>query len=167
LTRLLAPITLRDAGRSLTSRATWRPYHSLRIFFGDRTNFSDDLPSVFEAMTIRPRDLVGIQLIPCSPFEKEVFVCQGDAAGQAPSSSANETPSAHPPGTNAQAFGDLLESLQPYLLSIARRHLPRDLRGKYDYADLVQETLLKAHRGLEGFNGTDSDGSSGSGCAGS
>jgi RNA polymerase sigma-70 factor (ECF subfamily) len=35
--------------------------------------------------------------------------------------------------------------------------LPSDLRGKCDDADLVQETLLDAHRGFAGFNGTDAD----------
>jgi RNA polymerase sigma-70 factor (ECF subfamily) len=129
----------------------------LRIFFDDRTNFSDELPSVFEAMTIRPRDPVGIRVIPCSPIEKEAVVDQGDAAGQVPSSSAIETPSTHPPGEDAQALGDLLQSFQPYLLSLARRHLPSDLQGKYDAADLVQETLLEAHLGLAGFDGTGSD----------
>ncbi len=60
-------------------------------------------------------------------------------------------------GPGKRAIGDLLESFRPYLLSIARRELPADLRGKYDAADLVQETLLEAHLGIAGFSGTDSD----------
>jgi RNA polymerase sigma-70 factor, ECF subfamily len=58
---------------------------------------------------------------------------------------------------NAQALGVLLQSLQPYLLSIARRKLPCHLRGKCDGADLVQETLLEAHRHFGRFDGIDSD----------
>jgi RNA polymerase sigma-70 factor (ECF subfamily) len=157
LTCPLASPTLRIAGRSRASRMTWRPYPCWRIFFGDRTNCSDDLPSVFEATTTRPRDPVGIRVIRCSPIEKEAIVGQGDAPGPILSSSAIETPSTQPPGPNAQALGELLQSFQPHLLSIARRHLPGDLQGKYDPADLVQETMLEVHRGLEGFNGTDSD----------
>jgi RNA polymerase sigma-70 factor, ECF subfamily len=136
---------------------TWRPYHSWRIFFGDRTNISDVLPSVFEATTVRRRDPVGIRAIPCSPIEKEAVVGQRDAAGQVPSSSAIEAPSTTAPGADGQALGDLLQSFQPYLLSIAKRELPGDLQSKYDPADLVQETLLEAHRGVACFDGPDSD----------
>ena len=83
----------------------------------------------------------------------EAVVGQGDGAGQLASSSVFDAPSAE----LTLALGDLLQSFRPYLLSIARRDLPGDLRGKYDPADLVQETLLEAHRSLEGFHGPDSD----------
>ncbi len=43
------------------------------------------------------------------------------------------------------------------MLSIAGRGLPSNLRAKYDGTDLVQETLLEAHRGFAGFSGTDAD----------
>jgi RNA polymerase sigma-70 factor, ECF subfamily len=56
-------------------------------------------------------------------------------------------------GGNAQALGVLFQSFQPYLLEIARRGLPGSLRGKYDSADVVQETLLEAHRGFANFDG--------------
>ncbi len=82
---------------------------------------------------------------------------QGDATGQSPFSSIFETRLMDARGRNTQALGVILQSFQPYLLSIARRDLPGDLRGKYDPADLVQETLLEAHRGLASFDGPDSD----------
>jgi RNA polymerase sigma-70 factor (ECF subfamily) len=81
---------------------------------------------------------------------------QEDATGQARLSSA-VAPMTDAQGGDAGTLGSLLLSFQPYLLSIARRDLPDDLRGKYDPADLVQETLLEAYRGLTGFNGVDSD----------
>jgi RNA polymerase sigma-70 factor (ECF subfamily) len=58
-------------------------------------------------------------------------------------------------GGNAQALGVLFQSFQPYLLAIARRGLPGNLQGKYDSADVVQETLLEAHRGFANFDGAD------------
>jgi RNA polymerase sigma-70 factor, ECF subfamily len=52
----------------------------------------------------------------------------------------------------------LFDDAWRYLLSVANRHLPRDLRSKVDASDLVQETFLKAHRGLPDFPGrTDTD----------
>ena len=63
--------------------------------------------------------------------------------------------------------GSSLNRSEPYLMSIARRELPGNLRGKYDAADLVQETLLEAHRGLAGFTREPTPMASGSGCAGS
>jgi RNA polymerase sigma-70 factor, ECF subfamily len=82
---------------------------------------------------------------------------QGDAAGPPPSSSAFFTLLVAARSGNAQALGALLQPFQPYLLAIARRGLPGNLRGKYDGADVVQETLLEAHRGFAGFEGSDSD----------
>jgi RNA polymerase sigma-70 factor (subfamily 1) len=136
---------------------TWRLYHPLRTFFGDRTNFFDDLHSMFEARTIRPRDPVGIRVIPCSPIEKEAVVDQGDSAGQVPLSSSLETLPIAAQGAGAQAIGALLQSFRPYLLSIATHELPGNLRGKCDPADLVQEMPLEAHRGLAGYNEADSN----------
>lgn len=82
---------------------------------------------------------------------------QGDAAGDAPSSSGFATLLGAARGGNVQARGVLFQSFQPYLLGIARRGLPVNLRGKYDGADVVQETLLEAHRGFAGFDGADPD----------
>jgi RNA polymerase sigma-70 factor (ECF subfamily) len=54
---------------------------------------------------------------------------------------------------NTQALGTLLEAFQPALLRIADQVKPNMLRGKCDGADLVQETLLEAHRGFARFHG--------------
>jgi RNA polymerase sigma-70 factor (ECF subfamily) len=60
-------------------------------------------------------------------------------------------------GGDGQSLGVLLLSFQHYLLAIARRGLPGDLRGKCDGSDLVQETLLEAHRGFGRFDGAGPD----------
>src|SRR5215472_3714424 len=80
-----------------------------------------------------------------------------DAAGQAPFPSTFVALLAHARGGDAQALGVLLQSFHPYLLSIARRGMPGALRGKCDDSDLVQETMLEAHRGFAGFEGSNSD----------
>ena len=54
---------------------------------------------------------------------------------------------------NRSELGNLLETFKPYLLGIAYRALPATLRGKYDAADLVQETLLEACRCFARFQG--------------
>jgi RNA polymerase sigma-70 factor (ECF subfamily) len=46
-----------------------------------------------------------------------------------------------------------LEEYRQYLRVLARLNLDPRLQGKVDPSDAVQETLLKAHQGLEGFRG--------------
>jgi RNA polymerase sigma-70 factor (ECF subfamily) len=52
------------------------------------------------------------------------------------------------------ALGRLLELYRNYLAVLARLHLGRQLRGKVDASDVVQETFLKAHRDFARFRGT-------------
>jgi RNA polymerase sigma-70 factor (ECF subfamily) len=56
-------------------------------------------------------------------------------------------------GGDAEALGRLLESFRPYLLAVADREWPGPLRVKCGGSDLVQETLLDAHRGFATFEG--------------
>jgi RNA polymerase sigma-70 factor (ECF subfamily) len=51
------------------------------------------------------------------------------------------------------ALDRLLESYRNYLRLVARAGLGAALRGKADPSDLVQETLLKAHRHFDQFQG--------------
>src|SRR5262249_20302088 len=51
------------------------------------------------------------------------------------------------------ALGRILEVFRPYLLTIANDHLPEALLPKCGGSDLVQESLLEAHRGFAGFDG--------------
>lgn len=53
------------------------------------------------------------------------------------------------------ALDRLLESYRNYLRLVARAGLGHALRGKADPSDLVQETLLKAHRHFDQFQGQD------------
>jgi RNA polymerase sigma-70 factor (ECF subfamily) len=55
------------------------------------------------------------------------------------------------------ALGKVLEASRVYLISIANQELPLSLRGKCDAADLVQETLLEAHRGFARCESRDED----------
>lgn len=72
-----------------------------------------------------------------------------------PSTSAERPGDSRGPGH--RAIGALRESFRPYLLSLASRWLSIAHRGKCDEADLVQETLLEAHRHFARFDGLDSD----------
>jgi RNA polymerase sigma-70 factor (ECF subfamily) len=51
------------------------------------------------------------------------------------------------------ARGRLLEAYRSYLALLARLQLGRDLQGKVDPSDLVQEAFLEAHRDFGHFQG--------------
>jgi RNA polymerase sigma-70 factor, ECF subfamily len=51
-------------------------------------------------------------------------------------------------------FGRLLESYRAYLNLLVRIEIGRGLQAKVDGSDLVQETLLEAHRHLPQFRGS-------------
>jgi RNA polymerase sigma-70 factor (ECF subfamily) len=52
------------------------------------------------------------------------------------------------------ALGQLLELYRGYLALLARLQIRRQLQGKVDAADLVQDTFLEAHRHFSDFRGT-------------
>jgi RNA polymerase sigma-70 factor (ECF subfamily) len=52
------------------------------------------------------------------------------------------------------ALGQLLELYRGYLALLARLQIGRQLQGKVDAADLVQDTFLEAHRHFADFRGT-------------
>lgn len=52
---------------------------------------------------------------------------------------------------SAEALGQALEACRTYLLLIAERELDPGLRAKGGASDIVQETLLKAHRAFPTF----------------
>jgi RNA polymerase sigma-70 factor (ECF subfamily) len=54
---------------------------------------------------------------------------------------------------NRQALGKLLEGYRNYLGLLARVEIDRQLQGKADPSDLVQETFLAAHRDFACFRG--------------
>lgn len=55
------------------------------------------------------------------------------------------------------ALGLLLEAFRPYLLVTANDELPKVLQCKCGGSDLVQETLLEAHRSFPDFLGREPD----------
>lgn len=52
-----------------------------------------------------------------------------------------------------EAWARLFEACRGYLLAVADKELRPALASKLDPADLVQETFLKAHQSLAGFQG--------------
>ena len=52
-----------------------------------------------------------------------------------------------------EAMGKLLEGCRAYLLLVANRELPADLRAKGGPSDLVQDTFLHGHRNFGRFKG--------------
>ncbi len=54
---------------------------------------------------------------------------------------------------SAAALGQVLEAARKYLLWVARRELDPDLQPKAGASDLVQDTLLEAHRDFGQFQG--------------
>ena len=54
---------------------------------------------------------------------------------------------------NREALGEIFERLRAYLRVRAREQLDRQLQVKVSPSDIVQETLLEAHRGFASFRG--------------
>jgi RNA polymerase sigma-70 factor (ECF subfamily) len=54
---------------------------------------------------------------------------------------------------STEALGRVLESYRPYLLAIAQRELPDDLRAKCGPSDVVQDTFVKVHAEFHQFAG--------------
>lgn len=54
---------------------------------------------------------------------------------------------------SAEALGRLLEACRPYLLAIAERELPDELRAKCGASDLVQDAFLKVQPHFHRFAG--------------
>ena len=52
------------------------------------------------------------------------------------------------------AFADLLGLYRNYLAVLARVHIDRQLQSKADQSDLVQETLMQAHKDFPQFRGS-------------
>jgi RNA polymerase sigma-70 factor (ECF subfamily) len=52
------------------------------------------------------------------------------------------------------ALGELLEHYRHYVYLLARVRMGRQLQGRVDPSDLVQETFLAAHRDFAAFRGT-------------
>ena len=52
------------------------------------------------------------------------------------------------------SLNDLLEAHRNYLKVLAASCLHREMRGKADPSDVVQETLVKVHQNFHGFRGT-------------
>lgn len=54
---------------------------------------------------------------------------------------------------SAEALGQLLEELRPFLLALANAEIDESLRSKGGASDLVQETCIDAHRDIHRFRG--------------
>jgi len=59
----------------------------------------------------------------------------------------------HAQNGNPEHLGQLLENYRHYLRLLARLEIGRNLQAKLDASDLVQDTLLEAHRNFSGFQG--------------
>lgn len=57
-------------------------------------------------------------------------------------------------GGGGEAVGQLLESFREYLLMLAESNLDSDLRPKVAASDVVQESILEAHKDFGQFRGT-------------
>lgn len=55
---------------------------------------------------------------------------------------------------SAEALGRVFEACRPYLLAIAERELPAELRAKCGASDLLQDAYLKIHDEFQRFAGT-------------
>ena len=55
----------------------------------------------------------------------------------------------------AEASGPVVEQFRSYLLLLARMHLGRQTGHRLDPSDLVQQTLLDAHRQRGQFRGNE------------
>ena len=58
-------------------------------------------------------------------------------------------------GGDRGALNVLLARLRPYLHLLVRQHLESDAHHRRDGSDLVQETLMRLHRGLDPGNRAD------------
>jgi RNA polymerase sigma-70 factor (ECF subfamily) len=59
----------------------------------------------------------------------------------------------HAQGGSSEHLGQLLENYRHYLHLLARLEIGRNLQAKLDASDLVQDTLLEAHRNFARFRG--------------
>ena len=56
-------------------------------------------------------------------------------------------------GGDEHALGNLLQNHRNYLLLIANKELDIEIAGKLGASDVVQESMLKAYKGFEAFEG--------------
>ena len=86
-------------------------------------------------------------------FWSATEVCQRMEIGSERGEQSKELLSLARDGDGA-ALGSLLGIYRRYLAVLARTQISRRLQGKADASDLVQETLLEAHRHFRDFRGT-------------